>query len=92
MPKSDKATLPPGESVNLPNGTSPLDYMLAVMLDAKADPLRRDRMAMAAAPFVHLRATDNKPSEKEERAQRTKVASAGKFAAAPAPLKLVNGR
>ena len=34
----------------------PLDYMLAVMNDPKADPVRRDRMAMAAAPYCHRRA------------------------------------
>jgi hypothetical protein len=35
---------------------SPLDYMLAVMNDADADPTRRDRMAIAAAPYVHAKA------------------------------------
>lgn len=33
----------------------PLDYMLAVMRDPKADPDRRDAMARAAAPFLHAR-------------------------------------
>jgi phage terminase small subunit len=34
---------------------SPLDYMLSVMNDVDADVARRDRMAIAAAPFVHSR-------------------------------------
>lgn len=34
-------------------GITPLDYMLKVMRDAKADPGRRDDMAKAAAPYVH---------------------------------------
>lgn len=34
-------------------GQTPLDYMLAVMRDAKAEPGRRDDMAKAAAPYVH---------------------------------------
>jgi len=34
-------------------GTSPLEHMLAVLHDPKADADRRDRMAIAAAPFVH---------------------------------------
>ena len=33
----------------------PLDYMLAVMRDKTADVSRRDRMAIAAAPYVHKR-------------------------------------
>jgi hypothetical protein len=35
---------------------SPLEYMLSVMNDPGADPARRDRMAIAAAPFAHQRA------------------------------------
>src|SRR5215831_115582 len=35
---------------------TPLEYMLAVMQDPTADALRRDRMAIAAAPYVHPRA------------------------------------
>jgi len=33
----------------------PLEYMLAVLRDEKADPERRDRMAAAAAPYIHPR-------------------------------------
>jgi hypothetical protein len=36
-------------------GITPLDYMLEVMRDAKADASRRDDMAKAAAPYVHPR-------------------------------------
>lgn len=73
----------------IPKGTSPLEYMLSVMLDSDADPLRRDRMAMAAAPFVHIRAADAKPTEKDVQAEKAKSAGLGKFASAAAPLKLV---
>lgn len=34
-------------------GITPLDYMLKVMRDDKADASRRDEMAKAAAPYVH---------------------------------------
>ena len=34
-------------------GETPLDYMIRVMRDPKVDPLRRDKMAAAAAAFVH---------------------------------------
>lgn len=51
---------------------SPLDYMLRVMNDEKAEPERRDRMAIAAAPFVHVRPADRKPGKKEEAAARAR--------------------
>ena len=44
----------------------PLDYMLGVMNDPKADPSRRDRMAIAAAPFKHSRLSDRPASKKDE--------------------------
>lgn len=37
------------------SGQTPLDYMLEVMRDRKADLSRRDEMAKAAAPYVHPR-------------------------------------
>ena len=36
-------------------GLLPLDYMLSVVRDPAVEPERRDRMAVAAAPFVHAR-------------------------------------
>ena len=38
-------------------GDTPLEYMLKVMRDAKADSSRRDDMAKAAAPYVHPKLT-----------------------------------
>ena len=38
-------------------GILPLDYMLMIMRDSKADHKRRDAMAMAAAPYLHPRLT-----------------------------------
>ena len=47
-------------------GVLPLDYMLSVMRDAKAEPKRRDAMAMAAA----LPAFEIKPDRRRvERAE-----------------------
>jgi hypothetical protein len=34
-------------------GATPLEYMLKVMRNTRADSERRDRMAIAAAPYVH---------------------------------------
>ncbi len=54
---------------------SPLDYMLAVMNDATADDDRRDKMAIAAAPYVHQRAADQKLGKKEQKLQDAKNAT-----------------
>jgi hypothetical protein len=35
------------------SGLTPLDYMLAVMRDTRAEPARRDEMAKAAAAYSH---------------------------------------
>ena len=37
------------------SGQTPLQYMVSVMRDPKADARRRDAMAAAAAPYVHHR-------------------------------------
>ncbi len=37
------------------SGITPLEYMLAVMRDPEADKERRDRMANAAAPYIHAK-------------------------------------
>ena len=46
-------------------GILPLDYMMSVMRDDKAEPKRRDAMAIAAAPYLHpkLSAVEAKPNE-----------------------------
>jgi hypothetical protein len=56
---------------------SPLDYMLAVMNDPEADPARRDRMAVAAAPYVHVRAAAARPGKKEAAEQAALTAERG---------------
>lgn len=68
---------------------TPLDYMLRVMRDPRTDAARRDRMAMAAAPFLHPRREAAGAGKKEAAADAAKKAAAGKFGARPAPLKLV---
>lgn len=68
---------------------SPLDYMLSVMRSAEADPVRRDRMAIAAAPFVHPRKEPVGQGKREKAENEAKqAASAGRFSAA-APPRLV---
>jgi hypothetical protein len=67
---------------------TPLDYMLKVMNDPAAEKERRDRMAIAAAPFVHTRPGEGK-GKKDEKEERARAAGSGKFAAGAAPLKVV---
>ncbi len=59
-------------------GITPLEYMLAIINDPEADDSRRDRMAQAAAPYVHPKAGEAGPQgKKAERAEHAKVAQQG---------------
>ena len=49
---------------------SPLQYMLRIIQDENVDPTRRDRMAIAAAPYCHPRVADDGVGKKETRAKR----------------------
>lgn len=59
------------------SGMSPLDYMLTVMNDDEAEAARRDRMAIAAAPFVHEKPSDAKLGKKEAAEEAAKTAGVG---------------
>lgn len=73
---------------------TPLDYMLSVMRAPDADAARRDRMAIAAAPFMHPRKEPVGEGKREKAALDAKDAvSRGKFSAAPPPkLAAVGGK
>ena len=73
---------------------TPLDFMLKVMRDPEADPMRRDRMAMAAAPFIHLKAAEAKLGKREEAKRKAAEvgAASSKFSAPAAPRLVANGR
>ncbi len=60
-----------------PGRMSPLEYMLSVMNDPGVDDARRDRMAIAAAPYIHARVADAKPGKKEEAEQAALTAERG---------------
>lgn len=66
---------------------TPLEYMLKVMNDPQAEKDRRDKMAIAAAPFIHPRKGEG--NAKDDKADRAKAAAAGKYAPGKAPLKVV---
>ena len=68
-------------------GISPLEYMLRIMRDPEIEPNRRDRMALAAASFMHNRVGETgKKVSKEEKAREV---GQGKFSPSRAPLRAV---
>lgn len=66
----------------------PVEYMLDVMNDPNVDAQRRDRMAIAAAPFIRARAAET--GKKETKAEAAKKASEGKFAPSAPPRLVVS--
>jgi hypothetical protein len=54
----------------------PLEYMLLVMNDPAADEVRRDRMAIAAAPYCHPRVADKSWGKKDAQAEAAATAGA----------------
>jgi phage terminase small subunit len=64
--------------------------MLDVLNDTNIDDARRDRMAIAAAPFVHGRAGEMGKRDHEAEAARRGVS--GKFATPPAPRLVIDNR
>jgi len=56
---------------------SPLAYMLAVINDPSAAQTRRDRLAVAAAPYCHARPMPVRVSKKAAAAKAAKQAGAG---------------
>ncbi len=59
--------LPP-VNVTVDGEAMPLDYMLAVMRDNSVDVARRDRMAVAAAPYLHAKPSETGALGKKEQA------------------------
>ena len=72
-------------------GRMPLEYLLAVMNDCTADEYRRDRMTIAAAPYVHARAGDVKPGN-ESNGRRVSKTLPAISVCAPAARLALKGR
>lgn len=70
---------------------TPLEYMLSVIRDKNASQERRDRMAQAAAPYLHPKA-DTSKGKKDAAKDRATEAGKGKFAAGQAPKLVKFGR
>lgn len=67
----------------------PLTYMLRVMNDPnETDKARRDRLAIAAAPYIHPKAGETE-GKKDAKMERAKEAGRGKFQAGRPPIALV---
>ena len=80
-------------TVEIP-GQSPLEHMLSVMSDPEADVARLDRMAVAAAPYVHARAmlaAEDEPPKgvKAERERKAKQIAVGSLATPEPPRSLI---
>lgn len=80
-PKYKRTLTPPGDRQPPQLATEnrlPIEYMLAVMNDPSADVSRRDRMAIAAAPFCHRREADHRQTKKDQRSEASRsVGGAG---------------
>ena len=81
----------PGEAEGNLDGKyrTPLDYMIEVMNNPRADPGRRDRMAVAAAVYLHKK--QGETGKKGLQQVAAKAAGAGKYAPS-APPRLVSSR
>lgn len=78
-------------------GMTPLEYMLSVMNDPGADNARRDRMAQAAAPYVHPKAEAETQGKKAQRQAAAETAERGTdweslLTAAPAGQNVLGNR
>ena len=60
-----------------PGQMTPLEYMLGVINDVGADEARRDRMAQAAAPYVHPKAEAETQGKKAQRQAAAQTAERG---------------
>ena len=86
--KDEAAAHRPSKSLG---GLTPLEYMLSVMNDEEADKTRRDRMATAAAPYVHPKAEAADGGKKAQRqAAAEEVAAGGKFTPRQGPRLAVS--
>lgn len=64
---------------------TPLEYMLKVMNDPNAEKDRRDKMAIAAAQYIHSKVDSETKGKKEEKAEAAEQAANGRFYASQPP-------
>ncbi len=68
----------------------PLEYMLRVIRDPETDAGRRDRMAVAAAPYLHPKMGEG--GKKHAEKAGVEKAKDGRYAQAGAPRMVVNNK
>ncbi len=91
--RKEAAPMPPlSAAAAEPETRTPLEYMLAVMNDPSASVERRDRMAVAAASYLHGRGAGGVvPKGKREMAKdAAQSAATGRYAPAAPPRLVVN--
>lgn len=86
--KPEEEAAQTAEKMNL----TPLEYMLSVMNDPEQDKGRRDRMAVAAAPYVHGKPAEVAGGKKDQRKRAAEETATGgsKFAPPQPPRVVVN--
>jgi phage terminase small subunit len=89
-PKIVSDPIAPEVMADIPGEQDPKAFLLSVMNDPGMDGRHRLEAAKALLPFMHPKLGEG--GKKDTQADRAKKASTGKFAAAPAPLKLVARR
>ena len=58
-------------------GEMPLDYLLRIMRDETADPVRRDRAAVSACQYLYPRAADTRQTKKAVQTKAAEQAGRG---------------
>ena len=84
QPKEEKITIATSGK------QTPLEFLLEVMNDNDVDDKLRLEAAKTAAQYCHHKKGEG--GAKDEKQNAAKKAGAGKFGAAPPPLRLVNGK
>ena len=82
--------LPSDTDIEMTNYT-PLEYVLHVMNDPRQPAERRDRLAVAALPFMHTKKGEGGKREKAVE-NANKAATSGKFATPSAPKLVAVGK
>jgi hypothetical protein len=76
VPARKKPGRPAKTQPGVSSKAKPLDYMLAVIRDPGAGVARRDRMAIAAAPYCHARVAYAVKGKKDQQAEAAELAGA----------------
>lgn len=85
-----KANSPTDKLIDVQGKVTPLEYALAIINDPSQDDNRRDRMAIAALPFMHMKKGEG--GKKEQQVENASTVSKGKFSSNAPPRLVVNNK